>query len=43
MADVDFILKPMGDKIVVCPDKRILSSVIILLSNFVETRHALSL
>ena len=30
MADVDFILKPMGDKIVVRPDKRILSSVIIV-------------
>jgi co-chaperonin GroES (HSP10) len=30
MADVDFILKPLGDKIVVRPDKRILSSVIIV-------------
>ena len=30
MADVDFILKPIGDKIVVRPDKRILSSVIIV-------------
>ena len=30
MADVDFILKPMGDKIVVRPDKRTLSSVIIV-------------
>ena len=28
MADVDFILKPMNDKIVVCPDKRTLSTVI---------------
>jgi co-chaperonin GroES (HSP10) len=30
MADVDFILKPLGDKIVVRPDKRILSSTIIV-------------
>ena len=30
MADTDFILKPLGDKIVVRPDKRILSSVIIV-------------
>jgi len=30
MADVDFILKPMNDKIVVRPDKRILSTVIIV-------------
>ena len=30
MADVDFILKPLGDKIVVRPDKRILSSVILV-------------
>ena len=30
MADVDFILKPIGDKIVVRPDKRTLSSVIIV-------------
>ena len=30
MAEVDFILKPMNDKIVVRPDKRILSSVIIV-------------
>ena len=30
MADVDFILKPMGDKIVVRPDKRTLSTVIIV-------------
>lgn len=30
MANVDFILKPMGEKIVVRPDKRILSSVIIV-------------
>jgi co-chaperonin GroES (HSP10) len=30
MADVDFILKPLGDKIIVRPDKRILSSVIIV-------------
>ena len=30
MADTDFILKPMGDKIVVRPDKRTLSSVIIV-------------
>jgi len=30
MADVDFILKPMGDKIVVRPDKRILSTVLIV-------------
>jgi len=30
MADVNFILKPLGDKIVVRPDKRILSTTIIL-------------
>jgi co-chaperonin GroES (HSP10) len=30
MADVDFILKPLADKIVVRPDKRILSSVILV-------------
>ena len=30
MADVDFILKPMADKIIVRPDKRILSSVILV-------------
>jgi co-chaperonin GroES (HSP10) len=30
MADTDFILKPLGDKIIVRPDKRILSSVIIV-------------
>ena len=30
MADVDFILKPLGSKIVVRPDKRILSSTIIV-------------
>jgi co-chaperonin GroES (HSP10) len=30
MADVDFILKPLGDKIVVRPDKRVLSSVILV-------------
>jgi co-chaperonin GroES (HSP10) len=30
MADVDFILKPLGDKIVVRPDKRILSTTIIV-------------
>lgn len=30
MADVDFILKPLGDKIVVRPDKRTLSSVILV-------------
>jgi co-chaperonin GroES (HSP10) len=30
MADVDFILKPMNDKIVVRPDKRILSAVLII-------------
>ena len=30
MADVDFILKPLGDKIVVRPDKRILSSIILV-------------
>jgi len=30
MADVDFILKPMNDKIVVRPDKRVLSTVIIV-------------
>ena len=30
MADVDFILKPLGDKIVVRPDKRILSSTLIV-------------
>ena len=30
MADTDFILKPMGSKIVVRPDKRILSSIIIV-------------
>lgn len=35
MADVDFILKPLGDKIIVRPDKRILSSVI-----FVENKEA---
>lgn len=33
MADVDFILKPLGSKIVVRPDKRILSSVIIVQNN----------
>ena len=36
MADVDFILKPLGDKIVVRPDKRILSSVIIVQNNEVD-------
>ena len=30
MADTDFILKPLSDKIIVRPDKRILSSVIIV-------------
>lgn len=30
MADTDFILKPLNDKIVVRPDKRILSSVILV-------------
>jgi co-chaperonin GroES (HSP10) len=30
MADTDFILKPLGDKIVVRPEKRILSSVILV-------------
>ena len=30
MADTDFILKPLNDKIVVRPDKRILSSIIIV-------------
>ena len=30
MADVDFILKPLGDKIVVRPDVRVLSSVILV-------------
>jgi co-chaperonin GroES (HSP10) len=30
MADVDFILKPLADKIVVRPDKRILSTTIIV-------------
>jgi co-chaperonin GroES (HSP10) len=30
MADKDFILKPLADKIVVRPDKRILSSVILV-------------
>jgi co-chaperonin GroES (HSP10) len=30
MADVDFILKPLADKIVVRPDKRILSSTLIV-------------
>ena len=30
MADVDFILKPLGDKIVVRPNKRILSTTIIV-------------
>ena len=30
MADVDFILKPLADKIVVKPDVRVLSSVILV-------------
>ena len=30
MADTDFILKPLNDKIVVKPDKRVLSSVILV-------------
>jgi chaperonin GroES len=30
MADVDFILKPLGDKIVIRPDKRVLSTTIIV-------------
>jgi len=30
MADTDFILKPLGDKIVVRPDKRILSTTLIV-------------
>jgi co-chaperonin GroES (HSP10) len=30
MADTDFILKPLGDKIIVRPDKRILSTTIIV-------------
>jgi co-chaperonin GroES (HSP10) len=30
MADTDFILKPLADKIIVRPDKRILSSVILV-------------
>ena len=30
MADTDFILKPLGDKIIVRPDKRVLSTVIIV-------------
>jgi len=30
MANVDFILKPLGDKIVVRPDVRVLSSVILV-------------
>lgn len=34
MADVDFILKPLGDKIVVRPNKRTLSNVI-----FVENKE----
>ena len=33
MADTDFILKPLGDKIVVRPDKRTLSSVLIVQNN----------
>jgi co-chaperonin GroES (HSP10) len=36
MADVDFILKPLGDKIVVRPDKRILSTTIIVNNNEVD-------
>ena len=36
MADVDFILKPLCDKIVVRPDKRILSSVIIVQNKEVD-------
>lgn len=36
MADVDFILKPLGDKIVVCPDKRILSSTILVTNREVD-------
>ena len=30
MADTDFILKPLGDKIVVRPDKRVLSTTLIV-------------
>jgi len=30
MADTDFILKPLNDKIVVKPDKRVLSNIIIV-------------
>ena len=30
MADVDFILKPLADKIIIKPDVRVLSSVIIV-------------
>lgn len=33
MADVDFILKPLGDKIVVRPDKRTLSTTLIVTNN----------
>jgi len=36
MANVDFILKPLGDKIVVRPDKRILSTTIIVKNKEVD-------
>jgi len=36
MADTDFILKPLGDKIVICPDKRILSTTIIVYNKEVD-------